>query len=289
MKNALHTLLEQYGHTRIRTPLFQSFDHLSRNIHSAFHNEMVKLITPRGDVHVLRYDNTLSALDVMATENLSKIYTAEPVYRHNRQTLQIDERYALSAEVMSSPTTERDQDLVLLALTVLRSLYDESFIFEISHTDWLDAILRREPCLIPLKDDLEGILTKKNPVALKSLLLPLSQQVTHYEDLLIALTAHGPYDTLLKTLRANTYKQALEPLLTALEKTFEGLPPWALNHLYLDLAYPPKLSHYNGIYFQALSLTSNTCLSSGGAYLYKDAPHKGIGFIVYLEEDSNDY
>jgi ATP phosphoribosyltransferase regulatory subunit HisZ len=287
MKPSPRQLFEAYGFTRIRTPLLQPYETLQRNIHPDYHGEMVKIITPKGDIAVLRYDNTLSALEMMLDQNLEKIYTAEPVYRSNLMTQQIEERHAMSVEVMRPPSITRDADLLTLALEILKAVHGDTFIFEVSLTEWLNALLEKERCLLPLQSALEVALTKKNPVALKMLLEPIANDVEHYEDLVFALTAHGAYKELLLTLKSNAYAKVLEPLLSGLEQTLKDLPQWAMDKLYLDLAYPPKLSHYAGLTFQALSLTSNTCLASGGAYLYSDSPQDGIGFILYFEEDQN--
>lgn len=285
MPKSPRNLFESYGYTPIQTPLLQPYALLQRNIHSTYHSEMVKLITPKGEVQVLRYDNTLAAINIMNERRLDRIFTMEPVYRINGQSLKIEERYAMSAEFMATPSSERDMNLLNLAFDVIRSMHQDSFIFEISHTDWLKVLLSVEPALFAVKPQLELALTKKNPKDLKKLLLPFQSHLKHYEDLIYALTAHGPYSSLIKKLESNAYIHVLSPLLKGLENTLKDLPPWALSKLHLDLAYPPKLSHYTGLYFQALSTKTNTCLASGGAYLYNECPSEGIGFIIYLEEN----
>jgi ATP phosphoribosyltransferase regulatory subunit len=186
-----------FGYRQILTPTFEYFDMYKEMFGGIDFRQMLKFISPQGDVMVLRPDATIPVARMAAKstrdqdEYLKFFYTA-PIFRQ-LESQKGDEREFLQAgiEYFANPNPECDAEVIAIGIKTLLDNGINNFRIDLGQVGYLGSLLEEMEPDQQVRKRIIQLIESKNQGDLRWYLEQRSIDVRYKELLLNVITMYG--------------------------------------------------------------------------------------------------
>ncbi len=268
VENELKTVFEGMGYNEIITPSIEFLDVFYAT--DTFKSEnMYKLSDAKNRLLVLRPDCTTPIARVVSTrlkdvKRPIKLYYNQNVFRANDNfNGKRDEFTQSGVELIGADGFKADLDIILTAISALKSCFGNDFKVEIGHIGFFKAIA--ELCQLSNEDyELSrNLIEQKNLASLNALLSKYGQKA---EKLKMLPRLFGGNEVFVEAEKLKLNKQAND-ILNYLKKLYDELCNLGYkDNIIVDLGLVNKINYYTGIVFIGYVDGSGKKVLSGGRY-----------------------
>ncbi len=298
---SLRSLYHQSGYTPFKMSRFEEYDMYVRNRNYMGKGDIVTFTDLNGKLLALKPDVTLSIIKNYKplTDNVSKVYYNENVYRPDKGTNEIKEIMQSGIECMGDIGCVEECEVISLAIKSLETISSD-YILDISSVGIINGLLNAADVDDDVKKSILKMLVAKNSSGLRSVCeengigSAICQVMVSLCDISgKAQEAIGRVEKLCINREMMDACSALANLITQLKAC--GLT----DNLYLDFSIISDTDYYNGVVFRGYVDKLPKSVLSGGRYdnLLKGMGKSGgaIGFAVYsdmlerIDENEKEY
>ncbi|MCF7934837.1 MAG: ATP phosphoribosyltransferase regulatory subunit [Synergistales bacterium] len=266
LQNTFLSRFKRFGYQQFWPSGLQTMETAWRRLPEEFHNRLVAITTPYGELCCLRGDLTLSAISYLAghhapEERPLRLCYAERVYRAPEGPVTEMERLQVGAELLGWDGKGADVELLWLLLSALQEAGAGHCMLVLGDIRILEGLLTgTEPRY--LRQFHDALLADSLPRYLDVIeRAPLDPETKRMLRALPHLKGHP--EVLQKArcvLGDSTVLQELREILDALEALGFG------DSLFVDLSLVRELDYYNGPIFEVYTPTSGMSIGGGGRY-----------------------
>lgn len=268
VENEFKTVFEGMGYNEIITPSIEFFDVFYAP--DTFKSEnMYKLFDAKNRLLVLRPDCTTPIARVVATKLKDlprpiKLYYNQNVFRANDNLGgKRDEFTQCGVELIGADGFKADIQIILTAISSLKSCFSDNFKLEIGHIGFFKAIAGL--CELSNEDyeEARNLIEQKNLASLNSLLLKYGEKA---EKLKILPRLFGGSEVFIEAVKEGLNDEAIK-ILNYLKELYDELCKLGYkNNIIVDLGLVNKINYYTGIVFIGYIDGSGQKVLSGGRY-----------------------
>jgi ATP phosphoribosyltransferase regulatory subunit len=287
-----------FGYRQILTPTFEYFDMYKEMFGGIDFRQMLKFISPQGDVMVLRPDATIPVARMAAKstrdqdEYLKFFYTA-PIFRQ-LESQKGDEREFLQAgiEYFANPNPECDAEVIAIGIKTLLDNGINNFRIDLGQVGYLGSLLEEMEPDQQVRKRIIQLIESKNQGDLRWYLEQRSIDVRYKELLLNVITMYGNPQEVLPLAQKCAINEGMRKAIDNCEEVVKILDDYGYGeYIIFDLGFTNPLNYYTGIIFKGYVDNFGKAILQGGRYdqltqnfgTYKPACGFGIN-INYLVE-----
>ncbi|PKM64966.1 MAG: ATP phosphoribosyltransferase regulatory subunit [Firmicutes bacterium HGW-Firmicutes-20] len=296
--NNVKNTFRSYGYRQILTPTFEYFDMYKEMFGGINFRQMLKFISPQGDVMVLRPDATIPVARMAAKntrdkdEYLKFFYTA-PIFRQ-LEAQKGDEREFLQAgvEYFANPNPECDAEIIAIGIKTLLDNGIEDFRIDLGQVGYLGSLLEEAEPDQQVRKQIIQLIESKNQGDLRSYLDQRSMDDRYKELILNVVTMYGNPQEVLPLAQTCAINDGMKKAIDNCEEVVRILEDYGYGkYIIFDLGFTNPLNYYTGIIFKGYADNFGKAIMQGGRYdqltmnfgIYKPACGFGIN-INYLVE-----
>lgn len=296
--NNVKETFRSFGYRQILTPTFEYLDLYKEMFGGINLKQMLKFISPQGDIMVLRPDATIPVARMAAKnykdreEYLKFFYTA-PIFRQ-KETQKGDEREFLQAGIEYFANIEPSCDAEVIAIGI-KTLLDngvKNFRIDLGQVDYLGSLLEEAEPDEQVRKRIIALIESKNQGELKFYLNQRSINDQYKQLILNIVTMYGIPEEVLPIAKACAINDRMRKAIDNCEQVYQILEDYGYNkYIIFDLGFTNPLNYYTGIIFKGYVDNFGKAILQGGRYdqltqnfgTYKPACGFGIN-INYLVE-----
>jgi ATP phosphoribosyltransferase regulatory subunit len=296
--NNVKETFRSFGYRQILTPTFEYLDLYKEMFGGINLKQMLKFISPQGDIMVLRPDATIPVARMAAknykdrNEYLKFFYTA-PIFRQ-METQKGDEREFLQAgiEYFANSQPECDAEVIAIGIKTLLDNGIRNFRIDLGQVDYLGSLLEEVEPDEQVRKRIIELIESKNQGELKYYLDQRSMDLQYKELILNIVTMYGKPEEVLPLARKCAITERMRTAINNCEQVYQILDDYGYNkYIIFDLGFTNPLNYYTGIIFKGYVDNFGKAILQGGRYdqltqnfgTYKPACGFGIN-INYLVE-----
>jgi len=287
-----------FGYRQILTPTFEYLDLYKEMSGGINLKQMVKFISPQGDIMVLRPDATIPVARMAAKnyrdrdEYLKFFYTA-PIFRQ-LEAQKGDEREFLQAgiEFFANPNPTCDAEVIAIGIKTLLDNGVKDFRIDLGQVDYLGSLLEEAEPDEQARKRIISLIESKNQQELKYY-LDQRTIATHYKQLILnIITMYGIPEEVLPIAKECAVNTRMKEAINNCEQVYQILDDYGYkDYIIFDLGFTNPLNYYTGIIFKGYVANFGKAILQGGRYdqltqnfgTYKPACGFGIN-VNYLVE-----
>jgi ATP phosphoribosyltransferase regulatory subunit len=294
--NNVKETFRSFGYRQILTPTFEYLDLYKEMFGGINLKQMVKFISPQGDIMVLRPDATIPVARMAAKnykdrdEYLKFFYTA-PIFRQ-LETQKGDEREFLQAgiEYFANANPSCDAEVIAIGIKTLLDNGIKDFRIDLGQVDYLGSLLEEVEPDEQVRKRIIALIESKNQGELKFYLDQRSIDAQYKQLILNIVTMYGIPEDILPIAKECAINKRMREAISNCEQVYQILEDYGYsNYIIFDLGFTNPLNYYTGIIFKGYVDNFGKAILQGGRYdqltqnfgTYKPACGFGIN-INYL-------
>ncbi|MDI3534713.1 MAG: phosphoribosyltransferase regulatory subunit [Thermosediminibacterales bacterium] len=293
VENKLLSVFEEWGYEEIITPSFEYLETFLKGNSFNLGERIFKFFDRRGRVLALKPDMTTPIARVISNHYknvkrpirlcyFSNIFRFEEP-RAGRQC----EFHQAGVELVGIDSLDADAEIIALSMKSLEELKITDLTINIGHIGFLEGLLSDLFFDYDIKQEIKGLLQKKDFVGLRKLIENLNLK-TEDKILILHLTElHGKSDVIEKAKELTKCQHALKAV-EELDKLVDVLKNYNVDKsITVDLGLTRGLDYYTGIVFEIYSPFLGYPICGGGRYDNLIAkfgdPRPATGFAFNIE------
>lgn len=290
VESRLSQTFRMRGYSEVVTPSLEFYDVFSGKSPVMDDDMMYKLIDGHGRVLVLRPDNTTPIARVASTKLRGfvpplRLYYNQNVFRISPyMSGRYDEVAQCGVELIGVGGETADVEVILTAVSALKSVLGDDFRFEIGHVGYYKAIIDGLPFGEAEKEKIRGLIASKSYASLGETLASHADRNAACRALTELPRLFGGGEVLEQALAAAP-NDAAAATIGYLRSLYDTLCAAGMRrNLMLDMGLVQQIDYYTGVVFRGYMHGSGEPVLSGGRYdglladFGQDAP--ACGFAV---------
>jgi ATP phosphoribosyltransferase regulatory subunit len=287
-----------FGYRQILTPTFEYFDMYKEMFGGINFRQMLKFISPQGDVMVLRPDATIPVARMAAKnyknrEEYLKFFYSAPIFRQ-METQKGDEREFLQAgiEYFANSKPECDAEVIAIGIRTLLDNGVSNFRIDLGQVDYLGSLLEEAEPDEQVRKRIIQLIESKNQGDLRAYLDQRMIEERYKELILNVINMYGNPQEVLSLAKQCSINDGMRTAVENCEQVVKILEDYGYKqYIIFDLGFTNPLNYYTGIIFKGYVENFGKAILQGGRYdqltqnfgTYKPACGFGIN-INYLVE-----
>jgi ATP phosphoribosyltransferase regulatory subunit len=287
-----------FGYRQILTPTFEYFDMYKEMFGGINFRQMLKFISPQGDVMVLRPDATIPVARMAAKnyknrEEYLKFFYSAPIFRQ-METQKGDEREFLQAgiEFFANSKPECDAEVIAIGIKTLLDNGISNFRIDLGQVDYLGSLLEEVEPDQQVRKRIIQLIESKNQGDLRAYLDQRMIEERYKELILNVINMYGNPQEVLSLAKQCSINDGMRTAVENCEQVVKILEDYGYKqYIIFDLGFTNPLNYYTGIIFKGYVENFGKAILQGGRYdqltqnfgTYKPACGFGIN-INYLVE-----
>jgi len=273
-------IFKSRGFSEVSTPSLEFYDVFTGNSSVMDDELMYKLVDARGRILVLRPDNTTPIARIASTKLKGfvpplRLYYNQNVFRISPyMSGRYDEVAQCGIELIGVRGEKADTEVILTAVSALKSILGDDFRFEIGHVGFYKSIIDELPFDDEVKERIRSLIASKSYASLNTMLEPFAAKNAACLALTELPRLFGGQEVLSRALSVapnETSRQTIEYLQTL----YGTLCDMGLEaNIMLDLGLVQQIEYYTGVVFCGYMHGSGEPVLSGGRY---DSLFAGFG------------
>jgi ATP phosphoribosyltransferase regulatory subunit len=271
--NNVKETFRSFGYRQILTPTFEYLDLYKEMFGGINIKQMLKFISPQGDIMVLRPDATIPVARMAAknykdrNEYLKFFYTA-PIFRQ-LESQKGDEREFLQAgiEYFANSQPECDAEVIAIGIKTLLDNGVQNFRIDLGQVDYLGSLLEEAEADEQVRKRIIELIESKNQGELRYFLDQQSIDIRYKELILKIVTMYGRPEEVLPLARACAINPRMRNAINNCEQVYQILGDYGYNkYIIFDLGFTNPLNYYTGIIFKGYVNNFGKAILQGGRY-----------------------
>ena len=260
------------GYSEVVTPSLEFYDVFSGNSPAIKDEMMYKLIDGRGRILVLRPDNTTPIARIASTRLKGfvpplRLYYNQNVFRISPyMSGRYDEVAQCGVELIGVGGAKADIEVILTAVSSLKSVLGNDFRFEIGHVGFYKAIIDGLPFADEEKEEIRNLIASKSYASLSAILKPYTPGNAACRTLTELPRLFGGSEVLDRA-QAVAPNQASAETVEYLRSLYATLCGMGLeDNMMIDLGLVQQIDYYTGVVFRGYMHGPGEPVLSGGRY-----------------------
>lgn len=276
--------------TQLFTPTVVDLSVYEKYVHEEHLKQIVKLISPNGEVKAIRYDSTITMITSNLVKDQDRLFYIEPQFSYDSDNMKIQETIQLGVEfVISHPKVginekvESDKMLnfekcMLLVKELSELICSDEYQIEVSHSKLVDILIK--PITLDLKseNELKHYISRKNERKVLDVLKKNKVSKSEQDQLLNMIRIREPLITLKHKSNEINLPREVKTWVESIGTLNEKLD----QSIMIDLTASDRLTYYQGNVFKVYDMASHKEIISGGEYYFEDYGLSGCGFSIKL-------
>lgn len=272
------------------TPTVIDLSVYEKYVHEDHLKQIVKLISPSGEVNALRYDSTITMITSNLVNDQDNIFYIEPQFSYDIDNMKIQETTQLGVEfVINHPSvgikekTELEkmksfEKCMLLVKELSELICAGEYQIEVSHSKLVDILIKPITLEVKSVNELKHYISRKNERKVLDVLKKNKVNKSEQDQLLKLMRIREPLIELKhKSVEINLPRE-VKTWMESICKLNEKLD----QSLLIDLTASDRLTYYQGNVFKVYDMTTHKEIISGGEYYFEDYGLSGCGFSIKL-------
>lgn len=271
--NNVKETFRSFGYRQILTPTFEYLDLYKEMFGGINLKQMLKFISPQGDIMVLRPDATIPVARIAAknfkdrNEYLKFFYTA-PIFRQ-LESQKGDEREFLQAgiEYFANSQPECDAEVIAIGIKTLLDNGVQNFRIDLGQVDYLGSLLEEAEPDEQVRKRIIELIESKNQGELRFYLDQRSIDMRYKELILNIVNMYGRPEEVLLLAKACSINARMRSAIYNCEQVYQILGNYGYNkYIIFDLGFTNPLNYYTGIIFKGYVNNFGKAILQGGRY-----------------------
>jgi ATP phosphoribosyltransferase regulatory subunit len=271
--NNVKETFRSFGYRQILTPTFEYLDLYKEMFGGINFKQMLKFISPQGDIMVLRPDATIPVARMAAKnykdrdEYLKFFYTA-PIFRQ-MESQKGDEREFLQAgiEYFANSDPSCDAEVIAIGIKTLLDNGVKDFRIDLGQVDYLGSLLEEAEPDESVRKKIIALIESKNQGELRYYLNERSIDARYKELILNIVMMYGKPEEVLPLARTCAINEGMNQAINNCEQVYQILEDYGYQqYIIFDLGFTNPLNYYTGIIFKGYVDNFGKAILQGGRY-----------------------
>ncbi len=273
--------------TQLFTPTVIDLSVYEKYVHEDHLKQVVKLISPNGEVKVLRYDSTITMITSNLVKDQDNIFYIEPQFSYDVDNMKIQETTQIGVEFLihqpSNEKVERDKMLnfekcLFLVKELSELICTGEYQIEVSQSKLVDILIKPITLDMRSENEIKHYISRKNERKVLDVLKRNMVNKPVQDQLLKLMRIREPLIALKHKSDEINIPREVKTWMESIDTLNEKLG----QSLIIDLTSSDRLTYYQGNVFKVYDLTSHKEIISGGEYYFEDYGLMGCGFSIKL-------
>lgn len=271
--NNVKETFRSYGYRQVLTPTFEYFDMYKDLFGGINFRQMLKFISPQGDVMVLRPDATIpvarmAAKNYASSDKVLKFFYTAPIFRQ-LDPQKGEEREFLQAgiEYFANMDASCDAEVIAIGIQTLLDNGIQDFRIDVGQADYLGSLLEEaEPDRQARKKIIE-LIESKNSQDLRNYLERRCITDSYKALILDVIDMYGDPQDVLPYARQRAINSRMIQSIDNCEEVLTVLNDYGYQkYMIIDMGFTNPLDYYTGIIFKGYIENFGKPVLQGGRY-----------------------
>ena len=271
--NNVKETFRSFGYRQILTPTFEYLDLYKEMFGGINFKQMLKFISPQGDIMVLRPDATIPVARMAAKfykdkDEYLKFFYTTPIFRQ-LESQKGDEREFLQAgiEYFANADSSCDAEVIAIGIKTLLDNGIKDIRIDLGQVDYLGSLLEEAEPNENVRKKIITLIESKNHGELKAYLNQRSIEGTYKNLILSIVTMYGIPEEILPMAKACAINDRMRKAIENCEQVYQILADYGYQkYIIFDLGFTNPLNYYTGIIFKGYVDNFGKAILQGGRY-----------------------
>ena len=272
VEKSMVDIFKSRGFSEAATPSLEFYDVFSGNSSIMDDEMMYKLIDARGRILVLRPDNTTPMARIASTKLKGFLPPLRLCYNQNVFRIsqymsgRYDELAQCGIELIGVRGEKADIEVILTAISALKSVLGSDFRFEIGHVGFYKCIIDELPFDDDVKERIRSLIASKSYASLNTMLEPYARDNAACLALTELPRLFGGREVLDRAFSVAP-NEASKQTVKYLQTLYNTLCDMGFeSNIMLDLGLVQQIEYYTDVVFKGYMHGTGEPVLSGGRY-----------------------
>lgn len=272
VEKSMVDIFKSRGFSEAATPSLEFYDVFSGNSSIMDDEMMYKLIDARGRILVLRPDNTTPMARIASTKLKGFLPPLRLCYNQNVFRIsqymsgRYDELAQCGIELIGVRGEKADIEVILTAISALKSVLGSDFRFEIGHVGFYKCIIDELPFGDDVKERIRSLIASKSYASLNTMLEPYARDNAACLALTELPRLFGGREVLDRAFSVAP-NEASKQTVKYLQTLYNTLCDMGFeSNIMLDLGLVQQIEYYTDVVFKGYMHGTGEPVLSGGRY-----------------------